>query len=274
LVKHGRRVRLTPQALVLVEHARTIKAQLERAHSDLEALADGQAGSVVVAAFASAIARLVAPALASLARSHPALEVTVIEVEAPECFGHLDDASADVAVTVDYQSGPRRGDPRYERAELLSDPLLAVLPQHHPLAKSSEIALGAVADEAWVLGTPGHPCVDITEAALAAAAIVPRTSHRVNDWDAVLALVAQGKAVSLVPSLALPARLAGVVTRPIGPACPSRNIYLALRRGSRHAPHVAAVVEALSAASARIEVPSWLASSSARRDGTGPPAQP
>jgi DNA-binding transcriptional LysR family regulator len=251
VVRHGRRVRLTPQALVLVGHARVVEAQLERARSDLEALTEGQAGTVAVAAFATAITRLVSPALTMLAPDRPGLEVSVTEVEAPGCFRCLDDGTADIAITVDYRSGPRRGDPRYERIELLADPLLALLPSRHPLAGRRQIGLDALADESWVIGTPGHPCVEITEAALASASIVPRTCHRVNDWDAVIALVTQGNAVGLVPSLALPARLAGVVARPLRPPQPARNIYAAVRNGSRHAPHIAAMADALYAVATR-----------------------
>ena len=96
------------------------------------------------------------------------------------------------------------------------------------------------------MGTPGHPCVDITVAALAAASITARTCHRVNDWDALICLVAEGSAVALVPALALSAQRDQLVALPVKPSQPARNIYAAMRSGSAHAPHIAAVVEALS----------------------------
>ena len=247
VVRHGRRVRLTPQAVVLLGHARVVETQLERARTDLAAFEGGEVGNVTVGAFATAISGLVAPALGLLSADRPRLALTVMEVEAPECFQHLDAGSADVVVTVDYQSGPRSGDPRYERVDLVRDPLLAVLPSRHPLAGRRHLTLRTLADEPWVMGTPGHPCVDITVAALAAASITPRTCHRVNDWDALITIVAEGSAVALVPALALSSYHDKVVALPLEPAQPARNIYAAMRRGSAHAPHIAAVAAALSA---------------------------
>lgn len=112
VVRHGRRVRLTPQANLLLGHARVVETQLERARTDLAAFDEGEVGNVTVGAFATAISSLVAPALGLLSKDRPRLAVTVMEVEAPECFQLLDAGSADLVVTVDYQSGPRRGDTR------------------------------------------------------------------------------------------------------------------------------------------------------------------
>lgn len=253
VVRHGRRVRLTPQALVLLDHARLVETQLERARTDLAAFDDGEVGTVSVGAFATAISGLVAPALALLSQNRPRLAVTVVEVEAPACFRRLDSGTVDIAITVDYQSGPRRGDPRYERIELMGDPLLAVLPSRHPLAHHPHVTLRSLADETWVMGSPGHPCLDITVAALASASVTPRTCHEVNDWSAVIALVAQGSAVALVPALAaLPSTSYDVVALPVKPSQPARSIYGALRTGSAHAPHIAAVAEALSTAARQV----------------------
>lgn len=119
VVRHGRRVRLTPQANLLLGHAR-----LERARTDLAAFEEGEVGNVTVGAFATAISSLVAPALGLLSKGRPRLAVTVMEVEAPECFQRLDAGSADLVVTVDYQSGPRRGDTRYERIDLVRETLV------------------------------------------------------------------------------------------------------------------------------------------------------
>ncbi len=132
VVRHGRRLRLTPQAVVLVQHARVLDAQVERVHSDLAAFADSAAGAVAVGAFATAISGLVVPALGILLEKRPGLALSVSEVEAPECFNRLDSGDLDVAVTVDYRSGPRHGDTRYERVALLSDPLHVVLPLATP----------------------------------------------------------------------------------------------------------------------------------------------
>lgn len=255
VARHGRRLRLTPQALVLVEHARAFEAQAERARADLAAFSEGAVSAVAVGAFATAISSIVAPALRILSKERPGLSASVSEVEAPECFYRLDSGDLDLAVTVDYRSGPPHGDTRYERVALLADPLYAVLPFDHPLAGRPHVALSMLAEEAWVVGSPGHPCVDITLAALVSASITPRTCHQVNDWEAVASLVAHGAGVALVPALALRAGTPTVAVVPVRPTQPRRSIYAAVRNGSSHAPHIAAVIEALLAAAAACRGP-------------------
>jgi DNA-binding transcriptional LysR family regulator len=69
------------------------------------------------------------------------------------------------------------------------------------------------------------------------AAVTPRIVHRANDWDAVIALVASGAGVALVPSRSARDE-------------PARSTYAAVRSGSQSAPHIAAVLDVLRAVAA------------------------
>ena len=55
--RRGRRLVLTPAAMILVGHTDTLLAQLDAAEADLAALRDQIAGQVTLAAFPSAAAR-------------------------------------------------------------------------------------------------------------------------------------------------------------------------------------------------------------------------
>lgn len=251
LARHGRRVRLTPQADIVLDHADRLHTELEAIKAELLRFGDGQAGAVRLAAFGTAITGLVVPALRLLAAEHPGLSVTVEEVEPPECFRHLDTGDADVAVTVDYRHGPSPHDPRYQRTALCRDPLFLVVPSGHPRAGDPIVSLCDFGSEPWIAGAYGHPCSDITMAACTAAGITPRFSHRANDWAAVIALAAAGAGVALVPALALGDGHLGVAAIPVGPETPARSIYAAVRNGSATAPHIAAVLTALRAVTPR-----------------------
>jgi DNA-binding transcriptional LysR family regulator len=246
--RDGRRLRLTPQALLVLEHAEAISAQFERVRADLAAFQDGRAGRVAIASFASAIQPLVVPALRRLALDRPGLEATVVEAEPPEAFASLDSGAIDTLITIDYVTGPTHADGRYHRVDLLRDPLVAVLPESHPLAGNPSIDVDDLAREQWVMGTPGHPCVDVTIAAQATAGFTATVSHRANDWAAAAALVASGQGVAFVPELAMRSiATSGISVMPVTPPI-ARNIYAAVRKGSENAPHVAAAVGALRAA--------------------------
>jgi DNA-binding transcriptional LysR family regulator len=247
LAPQGRGVRLTPQALLLLEHAAAIEAQMERARADLAGCGAGTHGRVGIGAFATAIVALVRPALERLRRERPHLRLQVQETDAPDCFAHLDNGSLDLVLTVDHGHGPSLADPRYARLELLDDPLLAVLPADHPLAVLAAVDLADLAGAPWIVGAVRGPCQEAALAACAAAGFAPEVRHRVNDWQAVLGLVAAGCGVALVPRLALAGPVPpGLALRPLGgDQRPSRHIFAACRAGAQGHPCLAPVLEAL-----------------------------
>jgi DNA-binding transcriptional LysR family regulator len=136
------------------------------------------------------------------------------------------------------------------RWDLLNDHLLVAVPQGHPLAGKKSIDLLALADEPWIVGGIGGPCQEAGLAACAAAGFAPDIVHRVDDWGALLRLVAVGCGVGLVPELAMGSALpAGIVLRPpSGPQRPCRHLYAAVRAGAERSPCIAPVVAAILAA--------------------------
>lgn len=245
LRRQGRGVRLTPQAHVLLEHATAVQAQIERARADLAAYDEGRAGSVTVGAFASAITGLVAPALPSLHAERPYLAVSIHEADAPHCFTLLDNSELDVVITVDYPGGPTRRDPRYHRTDLLFDRFDAALHVAHPLAVRPEVHLCELARQRWIIGGGGGPCAEVSLAACAAAGFTPDVGHRVDEWNAALALVDAGAGVTLVPRLAHPRPFSRVCLRPLAGEPPRRSVYAATRAGAQHDPSIAPLLDAL-----------------------------
>jgi DNA-binding transcriptional LysR family regulator len=241
-------VRLTEEAHVLLAHGTLLAAQLERARADVEALRAGRLATVRIGAFGTAIARFVAPALERLAARDPQLALAVEEVEPPASFDALAAHRVDLILAVEYRGGPSRGDRRFHREPLLDDPFVLALPAGHEHARRQRPRLADLADERWIVGTPDHPCWDIVMAACATAGFTPDVAHRVDDWNAVLALVAAGAGVGAIPRSTAPIRQRGLVLRaPVGPA-PARSIYAAVRAGSQDAAPIRAVLDALRAA--------------------------
>src|ERR1700722_11492722 len=106
---HGRRVRLTPAGQLLAGPAVTILAALEAARLDLDPTA-APAGTVRVAAFATAVRESVLPVVRLLAQRHPAVLLVVREHEPDEALGLLADDAVDLALTYDYNLAPARFD--------------------------------------------------------------------------------------------------------------------------------------------------------------------
>jgi DNA-binding transcriptional LysR family regulator len=250
LEKHGRGVRLTGQARVLLSHATVVQEQLERARADLAAWRDGEIGEVRVAALSTAISGVVAPAIARLRTERPGLDVRALEDEPPQIFSRLDAGDIDIVIAADYQGAPRRHDPHYYRVDLLTDQMDAVLPQGHRLANVGGIRLAELAAEPWVASSERDACAQITLAVCAAAGFSPDVRHECKDWDAVGALVAAGAGVALIPRLAQPLRHEGLAICPVLGSTASRLIFAVVRAGSQHDASTAAVLATLQAVAA------------------------
>lgn len=243
LEAHGRRVRLTDAAHLVLRHADAVFAQLERADAELAAHVRGEAGRVRVGAFSTAVPALVVPAVDRLRESHPALEIRVREAEAAEAYELLAGGDVDLALSLAVHA-PTEGDPRFTLVPLLADPLDIALPTGHRLAGTPGLRLADLSGEAWIYGHSG-PWSDITTVACETAGFVPEQAHSAAGWTAILAMVGAGMGVALVPRMAAAERRAGVVTRVLSADQPRRHVVAAVRRGAEEGTAVAHVLEAL-----------------------------
>ncbi|MFD3689018.1 LysR family transcriptional regulator [Nocardiopsis sp. NPDC058631] len=243
LEAHGRRVRLTDAAHVLLGHTDIVLAQLERAEAELEGFVRGEIGHVRVGAFATAIPRLVVPALSALRRTHPGLTAKVRQADAAEVYDLLSAGEIDVGLSLAAQA-PTGHDGRYDRRALLTDPLDVALPAHHRLASARALRLRDLSAEPWIYGASG-PWRDITVAACAQAGFVPEQAHVASDWRAILDMVAAGMGVALIPRLAATDDTPGVCLRVPHSDQPRRHVVTAVRSGAGEHPRVAAVLRAL-----------------------------
>ncbi|MER5882199.1 LysR substrate-binding domain-containing protein [Streptomyces sp. NPDC001941] len=245
LEAHGRRVRLTDAAHLVLRHAEAVFAQLERADAELAGYLRGEAGEVRVGAFSTAVPALVVPAVRDLAGAHPALRVRVREAEAAEAYELLSGGAVDLALSLAVHA-PTARDPKFTRVPLLADPLDVALPARHPLAGATGLRLADLSGEPWIFGGSG-PWSEITTAACEAAGFVPEQAHSAAGWTAILAMVEAGMGIALVPRMAAAERRTGVVMRVLSADQPRRHVVAAVRRGAEEGPAVGRVLAALEA---------------------------
>jgi DNA-binding transcriptional LysR family regulator len=245
LERQGRRVALTPAARLLVGRTERVLAELEAAEAELAA---GEVrGTVRLTAFPTAAATIVPRAMARFAADHPAAEVTLAELEPEDALPALKLGDADVAVIHSYDFSPRPPDPSIELTPLLEDDLHVAVPADHPAA-GDVVALDDLEGERWIAGYLDTACHRVVVTSCRAAGFEPRVVARSNDFRVVLALVAAGQGVALVPGLAVDGVPAGVrLARPAGRPL-RRRVLAAVRSGSAEHPAVAALVSALAAA--------------------------
>ncbi|MDP9793231.1 DNA-binding transcriptional LysR family regulator [Catenuloplanes nepalensis] len=252
LVDRGAKgVRLTPAGEILLAHTNTVLAQLERAEAELAAFDSGTAGTVTIASFATAIVRVVAPAIAGLATTAPGIRIRVQDAEGDVALPLVLDRQVDVAIAVEYRGAPAADDPRLTHVPLYAEPFDAVLPAGHPLAAPDTVPLAGLAKEPWISPYPGNPCHDVVVMACEVAGFQPMIAHSSDDFRAVVALAAAGAGVALVPRSALRGQdPSGLAVRPVDGTAPTRRVFAAVRRGAEEHPLIHPVLTALTDATA------------------------
>jgi DNA-binding transcriptional LysR family regulator len=244
LERRGRRVAITSAGRLLLSHADTILADVERAEDAMRLYAEGATGEVRIAAFATAINLLVAPSLARLRATAPGLRLVVRDAEGHQGITQLLDGEVELAVAVEHRGSLRSDDHRVTRIPLYAEPFVAVLPPSHPAATHDTIELSLLAGDDWVMTAPGNPIRDVVLLACEQAGFEPRVVHQSDDFRAVAALVAAGGGVSLVPRLAVPAPTLAVI-RSLPDPVPTRRVYAAVRAGRADHPLVTATLAIL-----------------------------
>ena len=247
LERAGRNVRLTAAAQTLVTHTDALLERFEEAEADLQATAELITGTVRVAAIQSAGLYLLAPALKRLAHDHPALRVEVTDAEPETSMPSLALGTLDLVLADQYPFLPRPPDPRLDVESLLEEQFHVVLPIEHPLAQAGgPVALSALKDEPWAVGKDDSAYAELTiRACRALGGFEPDVRHHSNDLLMLLALVANGQAVTLLPDLVGADREPSVAARDVAEARLTRSVFGAIRRGSARRPALNALRAAL-----------------------------
>jgi DNA-binding transcriptional LysR family regulator len=243
LERDGRRVRLTPAAHGLVARTERVLAELDAAEAELAAEHETVRGEVVIGAFPSAAAGLVVPAIVELSARHPALSCTVREHEPEEGIPLLRSGDLDVLVSESYEGVPAVPTGGLEKHQLLTEPLLLVLPQ---ASEASEpVALETLADAPWIAGLAGTQFAAALEQACRSAGFTPRVVHRADDALLIQALVASGLGIALLPALACLSPNAVRLAEVAAPSPPRRHVSALVRGGAARRPALAAALDAL-----------------------------
>lgn len=224
-------VALTPLGSALLPHARAALTAL----ADLDAAAaqhrGAPHGAVRLAVVPSVRAGLVPQLLQRLAEALPAVAVEVLEGDDPEMPDWLDAGLADLAVLVD--PGPRDLGPG--AVELPGDVLLAAVPAGHPLAARSAVHLRELAADRLL--SSGGGCQVQLRALHRTTALPFRPVAEVAGLSSLLAMVARGDGVAVVPELAAPLVPSGARLLPLVPELRRRLVLTGPPAGSGHEQH-------------------------------------
>ncbi len=253
LQRTGRRVSLTPAGAALAGQTEEILALLERAAAGLAAARTGLTGPLRIGAFPTAMRTILPAALVALGRDHPGLELMVTELDPAAVPDALRSGALDVALVHEYEFVPAPRDPALDTEPLLEEAIYLASARPAPMMDedaageeaASEDPVGRHRDSPWIMASPGTLCHTMAVRACQAAGFTPRIRHHADDFVTVLALVAAGQGVALVPQLGAIGPPPEVVLTEL-PA--RRRTRIAYRNGTRHHPPVSACIAAIHAA--------------------------
>lgn len=240
--RSGRSLHLTPIGATLAVRAGELRDHLDAIEAEVLEATSGPAGHLRIGGFASSIEPLLVPAVHQLELSHPRLTVELLEIEPHESVTALHQGRCEIVVTVDEEDGALLS-PAVTVIPLATDPLLIVAPVGHRVAAMSAVPLAELAGERWALDMPGTYLGELVPRHCRLAGFEPVVAGRFSSYSIMLAHVAAGLSVAVLPELAAP-DVPGVIRRPtVGFA--DRKIVAAVRRASARRPAVRSAVEVL-----------------------------
>src|SRR3954464_12557318 len=255
LVKAGRGVRLTDPALVLVGHADALLERVAVAEAELAAASGAVAGRARGASCQSVALRIALPAMRRLATDAPGLRCELVEAEPEWSLPALALGDVDLVLADEWEHQPLACPSGVARQDLVVAPMLVILPEAHPAARGrGPIALADLAGDTWVTGQRGMAWEEITRRTCRMhGGLEPDIRHRANDAVVSLALVAAGRAVTLLPGLVQPGAHPGVRARPFPEGSVDRPVFAATREADAQRPSVRALLAAVRDAAADLD---------------------
>lgn len=242
LLRTTRQVSLTPAGEFFLEQARGVLTAVEDGARGVGRIAEGRLGLVRIAFTGTAafsqlprIARLVKQELPGVALEIHADLLTPAQTEGL-LAGRLDLGVLRLPVGTD----------RLAVRTLAVEHLVLALPADHPLTTEPAVALPDLRREDFITYAEDHSAVnEALHRTCREAGFAPRVEHRAPGTAVLLALVAAGLGVSLVPESVRALPLAGVVFRDVaGTALTELGLA---RRADDDSPLVTRVLEVLEA---------------------------
>jgi DNA-binding transcriptional LysR family regulator len=236
----GRRVRLTPAGRRLAAHAVTVLAAIEAARRDLDPSA-APAGTVRVAAFASAVRQVLLPVVRILAGRQPEVQVHIHEHEPAEALDLLAADRVDLALTYDYNLAPARFERSLASQPLGSTPWSLGTPTAPGRERGTALEVfRRYRDHDWIVASRNPADEEVIRLVASLAGFQPRITHSADSLELLQEMILAGLGVGLLPAARPSAR--GVTLRRLRQPEVTVRSYAVTRPGHSAWPPLALVL--------------------------------
>ncbi|HUQ61833.1 LysR family transcriptional regulator [Lentzea sp.] len=232
----GRRVKLTPQAEILVRHTEEVLARLEQAESEVAASLHEVTGTLRVATFQTAALALIPATLARMRDEHPSLRIEFQVLDPAEALSALNARDFDLVFAEEWPDQPEARFTGLDYRELYRDPIRLAVPRGLPV--------GEIGSYPWIMEPAGYPQRTFNVHWCRHNGFEPDVRFSSMDVLVKLRFVERDLAVALLPDLVWYDREITVDLHEL-PVPMSRLLFTAARAGRGQHPAVRAFREAL-----------------------------
>ncbi len=214
-------VRITPVGAKIAERAEAMLLIAKEIEALAQAATDPLSGPFRLGMIATIGPYLTPRILGEVHRIMPSLNLSLVEGMTHDLEAKLEAGQLDAIVQATL---PRN--PALAQQPLYEEPFLLALPIGHPLASQAGIRLSDIPESELLLLADGHCLRDQVLGACAANAASVNT--RETSLETLLALVAAGDGITLLPAMA--AREGELVLKPVAGAGAARQVCLVHRK--------------------------------------------
>jgi DNA-binding transcriptional LysR family regulator len=229
LERSRRKVELTPAGSVFLHEAREILARVEQATVAARRAGRGEIGEITIGFISTADYNVLPLVLSEFRSRQPSVRLNLREATTDAQLLDLVQQRIDVGFVL----APIQ-DERVATRALLSEPLVAALPESHPLAQGrGRLSVARLSHAPFVLFprrmAPG--LYDDVVSFCRQAGFSPRVEQEAVQMQTIISLVSAGLGVALIPASMRNLGRTGVVYRNLRETSPQTEVLVAWRKG-------------------------------------------
>lgn len=229
LTRSAKGVELTPAGRAFLDHARLALAQVEAAGAAARRAAQPAKASFALGFLTGQEMDWLPDAMRILRDELPAIDVTISSNYSPDLADALMRGRLDLAFM------RREADrPDLEFHQIASEPIVAVMPSDHPLARNESVTAKEIAQEPFIHMSDTAPVFrHVIDDFFRSEGLSVKGEQKIDNLGMAMSLVASTRAVTLLPSYAKNFLTWSVTSRPLADGGPTIDLVLGYHRANR-----------------------------------------
>jgi DNA-binding transcriptional LysR family regulator len=227
----GRQVQLTLSGHEFVKQIRPILGELELIGNSMNGRSSTLQGTIRIASFASGLRTIVIPAVETIRKQYPSINVKLFEMEPGQSIPSLDSQQIDIAI-VAYFDKVALDTRSLELVELGDDALKILVGKENPLSARGSVNIADLADQRWALEFDSAYLSEYLRHLCKDAGFAPIIDGVFGSYAAMRESVRRNLMICALPELAI-ASSQGVTLLNLVPA-QARHVFMLTRSSQRN----------------------------------------